>query len=124
MKHRDLLLVLAVLCLAGSAALLAPRDATGRPAWLAALLALLTLSAALIAWARWLTLGGPGCRALSLVLNGSASWIAVSLWLEFVFAELRGMQSPLRWALAVALAWMSAPFLGLLLTRLARRLGR
>lgn len=121
MKHRDQLLVLAVLCLAASAALLNPRS--GSPVLVAAL-TLVTLGVSALAWARWLFLGGPTLRARSLLLNGAASMVAVALWLEYVLAELFGIPPPLRWALALALAWMSAPFAALGLTRLARRLGR
>lgn len=119
MKHRDQLLVLAVLGLAASAGLLGPRSSG--PGLVAAL-SLAALAATALAWARWLVLGGPSLRARSLLLSGAVNLVAVTLWSQYVFAELFGIRAPLRWALALALAWMSAPFLALAMIRLARRM--
>lgn len=123
MKQRDQLLVGVVLGLVISAAVLARRGRLD-PAQQAAVaaLALLSLGSSLLAWAGWVERGTISLRSRALVLNLLSSWLCITLWLEFALAELRHLDTPLRWLLALALAWMSAPLVSLGLTRLARRL--
>ncbi len=123
MKQRDQLLVGMVLGLVTSAAVLVRRSGLdpGQQAIVAAL-ALLSLGSSLVAWAGWVERGTASLRSRALVLNLLASWVCITLWLEFALAELRQLDTPLRWLLALALAWMSAPLASFGLTRLARRL--
>lgn len=124
MKHRDQLLVLSVIGLAAGAGLLSQRGSPPLPAGLMALLSLLALSISLLAWARWLWLGVAVTQARALALNGGASLLAATLWLEFVLSLQPAIGAPLRWLLSLALAWMLSPFAAVALTRLARRLDR
>lgn len=123
MKHRDQLLVLVVLSLTGSAALLSLRGSASVPAALTAVLSLLALCIGLVAWARWLYFGSPSLQGRALVLNGAASLLVATLWLEFVLSIQPAIDPPLRWLLSLALAWMLTPFSAVALTRLARRIG-
>ncbi len=122
MKHRDQLLVLAVLGLTAAAGFVTQGRGSNWPAVLAAGLTLLALCLSLVAWARWLALGPASVRARALLLNGAASLLAATLWFEFVLSIQAAIDSPLRWLLSLALAWMLSPFAAVALTRLGRRL--
>ena len=72
--------------------------------WSAAL-SLLTLSFTLIVFSTWVR--SRTVRSRSILLSGLAVLPAAALWLDFV---LTPVESPLRWLLAFALAWMVVPF--------------
>jgi hypothetical protein len=111
-RHRDVQLLLVILGLASSTALL-----SNPPEVWSALLSLLTLAATLIALSALVR--SRSMRSRSLLLSGGAVLLAGTLWLGFVLASI---ESPLRWLLAFALAWMVALFFAYALTNLAERL--
>jgi len=114
MRSRDLQLPLVILGLTLSSALL-----SGPPEPWRAALSLLTLSGTLIAFATWAH--QRTARSRSILFIGAFVLLATTVWLEFVFS---GIESPLRWLLAFALAWMVTPFGALGLAAVGDRLSR
>jgi len=112
MRASGIQLLLVILGLVLSAALMS----SPLELWSAAL-SLLTLMVTLIAFSTWVH--SRAVRSRSILLNGAAVLLAAALWLEFI---LTAVESPLRWLLAIALAWMMAPFAAFGLAFLVERI--
>lgn len=125
MKHRDQLLVSAVLGLViGAAALSQRQPASDWEALVRSALAALSFGFSLLTLAGWLRSPGKTSPGRGPLLLAAASWSELSLWLESLLAVPLGFESPLRWLLAAALGWMAVPFAVVLLTRLSARIWR
>ena len=112
MRAADNQLVLVIVGLVLSAALISSPVV----AW-SAVLSLIVMSLTLIAFSAWVRTRA--VRSRSVLVIGVACLLAATLWLEFVLSPI---ESPLRWLLSFALAWMLAPFSALALVSFAERL--
>ncbi len=114
MTFRDALCLFVVLGLVFSIALLRQRPS---PGWV--VLLSLSLAGTLLVFS--IRLQPRTARGRSMLANGAAVLLAVTLWLEYVLAPL---EAPLRWILSLALAWMVAPLGAFALTASAELLWR
>lgn len=96
MRTRDFQLLFVILGLVLSAALM-----SDPPLLRTSILSLFALSGSLFAFSVWVR--SRASRSRTILVSGSAVLLAASLWLEFV---LFSIETPLRWLLALALAWM------------------
>ena len=111
MRAGNLRLLPVILGLVLSTALMA-----NPPGFWNAALSLLILSGTLTVFAMWIR--ERTARSRSILIVGAFVLLVATIWLEFVLSEI---ESPLRWLLALALAWMVTPFVALGLTSLAER---